>query len=93
MQSLLLQVSEASARSGISWADFNFVMRRQYLITMLKENKLNKVRTARELGIHRNTVARLIAELGIRMEHLREVELNKKPAASEKPSAAAANAG
>lgn len=94
MQGLLNQVSETAYAAGVSMDDLLFVVRRQYLITVLKANDLNQCRTARALGMHRNTVSRNMADLKIRLAPLRDELLVKKAAASVKPSAAAvSNAG
>jgi Fis family transcriptional regulator len=39
---------------------------------VLQENKGNQCRTARELGMHRNTLSRTISELKIDARQLRE---------------------
>ena len=39
-----------------------------FVLTVLRENGQNQSRTARTLGMHRNTLARTLVELGIKGE-------------------------
>jgi Fis family transcriptional regulator, factor for inversion stimulation protein len=42
--------------------------KRAFIKTVLRENIGNKTRTARILGMHRNTLSRSLTELGINVE-------------------------
>lgn len=42
--------------------------RKAFVLTVLRENGQNQGRTARILGMHRNTLARALVELGIKGE-------------------------
>jgi len=49
----------------------------------LQENKGNQCKTARQLGMHRNTLSRTIAELGLDIKTLRGV--TRRPPRSARP--------
>lgn len=92
MQLLLEKLALAASLTQMPLFDFERSVKRQYLVTVLIENKFNQCRAAKVLGVHRNTVCRLLHELDIDLRVL-IVEHAKKPAASEKPSAVAAQVG
>ena len=46
--------------------------KKRFILAVLQENKGNQCRAARELGMHRNTLSRTLAELDIDLRLLRD---------------------
>lgn len=83
MQALLMQVAVAAIASGMSLDEFENVSRRQFVISVLEVNNYNQCKTAKVLGIHRNTLWRTLQALGVNVHQLRSQRLLfKKPVAS-----------
>ncbi len=57
--------------TGIRYEDAVKEFKRQYLREVLAANKGNQCKAAEELGIHRNTLSRTMAELGISLAEIR----------------------
>ncbi len=70
-------------RSNILYSEAVREFRRRFILTVLEENKGNQCRAARELGMHRNTLSRTLAELDIDLKPLREGA--KRPSRSARP--------
>jgi len=69
--------------SGISYEDAVHDFKRQYLREVLIAHRGNQCKAAEELGMHRNTLSRTMAELGL---YLAEVMAGlKRPPRSELP--------
>src|SRR5581483_8976943 len=51
--------------SGMLYSDAVDEFKRSFIATVLRENRGNQLRTARELHIHRNTLRQTISELRI----------------------------
>jgi DNA-binding NtrC family response regulator len=49
--------------SGITYDEAVREFRRRYIQEVLARHKGNQCKTARELGVHRNTLSRMMAEL------------------------------
>ena len=49
--------------SGITYEEAVREFRRRYIQEVLRNNKGNQCKAARELGVHRNTLSRIMAEL------------------------------
>jgi DNA-binding NtrC family response regulator len=49
--------------SGITYEEAVREFRRRYIQEVLRNNKGNQCKAARELGVHRNTLSRTLAEL------------------------------
>jgi hypothetical protein len=82
--------------AGVSYADALRQFKRRYLLEVLAHHKGNQCKAAEELGMHRNTLSRTLAELdldstqirngmreGIRPEAIRNGL--RRPPASERP--------
>jgi Fis family transcriptional regulator len=52
-------------KGGILYAEAVREFRRVFIATVLRENNGNQSKTARELGMHRYTLSRTIAQLGL----------------------------
>jgi Fis family transcriptional regulator, factor for inversion stimulation protein len=79
LEALVLQMY----RSNILYEEGVREFKKRFILTVLQENKGNQCRAARELGMHRNTLSRTIAELKIDARLLREGV--KRPPRSARP--------
>ncbi len=57
-------------RDGISYEEAVDEFAKQFIITVLRANSGNRVRAARQLGVHRNTLTRAIKRLAIDVQSL-----------------------
>lgn len=69
--------------SGISYENAVREFKRQYLREVLVANRGNQCKAAEELGMHRNTLSRTMAELGLDLAEVRAGL--KRPPRSERP--------
>ena len=69
--------------SGIRYDDAVREFKRQYLRQVLVANRGNQCKAAEELGMHRNTLSRTMAELGLSLAEIRAGL--KRPPRSERP--------
>ena len=77
--------------SGIGYEDAVREFKRQYLREVLIAHRGNQCKAAEELGIHRNTLSRTMAELGLSLTEIRAAL--KRPPRSERPFYGAARQG
>lgn len=59
----LAQIIAQSYSSGILYSEFVCAAKKRFITHVLKECRGNQCKAARELGMHRNTLSRTIAEL------------------------------
>jgi len=69
--------------SGISYEDAVREFKRQYLREVLVAHRGNQCKAAEELGMHRNTLSRAMAELELDLTEVRAGL--KRPPLSERP--------
>jgi Fis family transcriptional regulator, factor for inversion stimulation protein len=69
--------------SGIRYEDAVREFKRQYLREVLVAHRGNQCKAAEELGMHRNTLSRAMAELGLELAEVRAGL--KRPPRSERP--------
>lgn len=69
--------------SGIPYEEAVREFKKQYLREVLLAHRGNQCKAAEELGMHRNTLSRTMAELGLNLTEVR-TEL-KRPVRSERP--------
>lgn len=69
--------------SGIRYEDAVREFKKQFLREVLIANRGNQCKAAEELGIHRNTLSRTMAELGLNLAEVRTGL--KRPPRSERP--------
>ncbi len=69
--------------SGIPYEEAVREFKKQYLREVLVAHRGNQCKAAEELGMHRNTLSRAMAELGLNLAEVR-TEL-KRPVRSERP--------
>ena len=79
LEALVLQMY----KSNILYDEGVREFKKRFILTVLQENKGNQCRAARELGMHRNTLSRTIAELEIDPAQIRTGL--KRPPRSERP--------
>jgi Fis family transcriptional regulator len=68
--------------SGILYTEAVREFKKRFLMNVLQQNKGNQCRAARELGMHRNTLSRTIAELKLDVRQFRDG--GRRPVRSEK---------
>ena len=69
--------------SGIGYEDAVREFKKQYLREVLVAHRGNQCKAAEELGMHRNTLSRAMAELGLDLAEVRAGL--KRPPRSERP--------
>jgi len=69
--------------SGIRYEDAVRDFKRQYLREVLESHRGNQCKAAEELGMHRNTLSRAMADLGLNLAEVRAGL--KRPPQSERP--------
>lgn len=56
----------------VPYEDFLFKQKRQYVIELLRETKGHQCKAAELAQVHRNTIKRLIIEVGIKLSDVRQ---------------------
>lgn len=74
--------------SGVRYEDAVREFKKQYLREVLVAHRGNQCKAAEELGMHRNTLSRTMAELELNLAEVRAVL--KRPPRSERPVFSAA---
>lgn len=69
--------------SGISYSEAVRQFKRRYILEVLAQHKGNQCKAAEELGMHRNTLSRTLAELEMDSTQIRYGM--RRPPASERP--------
>ena len=69
--------------SGILYSEAVREFKKRFIMNVLQQNKGNQCKAARELGMHRNTLSRTIAELKLDVREFREG--GRRPVRSETP--------
>jgi len=72
-------------KSNILYSEAVREFKKRFIVTVLQENNGNQCRAARQLGMHRNTLSRTVAELKIDIRQLRDG--TKRPPRSARPAA------
>ncbi len=67
LEALVLQMY----KSGITYPEAVCEFKKRFILTVLQESKGNQCKAARQLGMHRNTLSRTIAELKLDAKSLR----------------------
>jgi Fis family transcriptional regulator, factor for inversion stimulation protein len=79
LESLVTQMHEG----GITYTEAVREFKKRYLMQVLASHRGNQCKAAKELGMHRNTLSRTIAELNIDPLQIRAGL--KRPVRSERP--------
>jgi Fis family transcriptional regulator, factor for inversion stimulation protein len=58
--------------SGILYSEAVREFKKRFILTVLQRNRGNQCKAARELGMHRNTLSRTIAELKLDLRSVRD---------------------
>ena len=69
--------------SGITYAEGVREFKKRFILEVLARHRGNQCKAARELGMHRNTLSRTIAELDLNPTQIRRGL--KRPPRSERP--------
>lgn len=69
--------------AGISYADAIRQFKKRYILEVLAHHKGNQCKAAIELGMHRNTLSRTLAELDLDTAQIRKGM--RRPVVSERP--------
>ncbi|HBL30940.1 MAG TPA: hypothetical protein DD490_29250 [Acidobacteria bacterium] len=64
----LLQIVDELVRRGLTLDQARREFERQFIVASLKSNRGNLCRSARSLGVHRNTLRNKVSDLGILVE-------------------------
>lgn len=64
----LHQIVDELVRRGVTLEQARREFERQFIVASLKSNRGNFCRSARSLGVHRNTLRNKVSDLGIVME-------------------------
>ena len=67
LEALILQMQ----KSGILYSEAVREFKKRFIVTVLEEHNGNQCKAARELGMHRNTLSRTLAELKVDLRTLR----------------------
>ncbi|HEX9121654.1 MAG TPA: helix-turn-helix domain-containing protein [Terriglobales bacterium] len=70
-------------KSGILYSEAVREFKKRFILTVLQENQGNQCKAARQLGMHRNTLSRTIAELKVDVRQLRDGA--RRPPRSARP--------
>ena len=70
-------------KSGILYSEAVREFKKRFLLTVLQENQGNQCKAARQLGMHRNTLSRTIAELKVDVRQVRDGA--RRPPRSARP--------
>ena len=70
-------------RNGILYSEAVREFKKQFLLNVLAENQGNQCKAARQLGMHRNTLSRTIAELKL---DIRAIRYGRRPPRSMRPA-------
>ena len=71
MKDQLEALIQQMVHSGILYAEAVREFKKRFILTVLQENNGNQCRAARELGMHRNTLSRTIADLKLDVRAVR----------------------
>ena len=80
LDSLVIQMHSA----GVSYSEAVRQFKRRYILEVLAQHKGNQCKAAEELGMHRNTLSRTLAELEMDTAQIRNGM--RRPPMSERPS-------
>src|SRR5579864_2003579 len=70
--------------SGILYSEAVREFKKRFIFNVLQHNKGNQCKAARQLGMHRNTLSRTMAELQLDVRQFREN--SRRPVRSAKPA-------
>jgi DNA-binding NtrC family response regulator len=70
--------------AGVSYSEALRQFKRRYLIEVLAHHRGNQCKAAEELGMHRNTLSRTLAELDLDTAQIRHGM--RRPPVSERPA-------
>ena len=71
-------------RRGIRYSEAVQEFRKAFIVTVLRANNGNQLRSARQMGMHRNTLSRTILQLDIDLASVR-LSSRRRPPQAERP--------
>jgi DNA-binding NtrC family response regulator len=72
--------------SGILYSEGVREFKKKFILNVLQQNRGNQCKAARELGMHRNTLSRTIAELKLDVRQLRDGGRRKPVRSAHQPT-------
>jgi DNA-binding NtrC family response regulator len=69
--------------AGVSYTEALRLFKRRYILEVLAQHKGNQCKAADELGVHRNTLSRILADLDLDTAQIRTGL--RRPPMSERP--------
>lgn len=79
----LFQIVDELVRRGVTLEQARREFEKQFIVASLKSNRGNVCRSARSLGVHRNTLRNKVSDLGIGAEDIdlppRRISRRKNP--------------
>ena len=81
MKEQLERLAQQMYKNGICYSEAVWFFQKTFVITVLQEQKANQVRAARILGVHRNTLRRMLRDLEVNIRLLRA---SRRPPLSER---------
>lgn len=88
-----MTLARGAVLAGMTLREYRKCTERQLLIQVLISVEFNQCEAARVLGVHRNTLSRVVSGAGINVNKLRLERRGKKPVSAAKPAALAAVVG
>jgi Fis family transcriptional regulator, factor for inversion stimulation protein len=85
MKDQLQELVRQMFSTGILYSEAIREFKKRFILNVLRERRGNQCKAARELGMHRNTLSRTIAELKMQ-EEVRQLTARSGRYASRKPS-------
>lgn len=82
MHQMLLNFVRCARLGGLTLDEILGAVRKQFLIDALNDNKANQLKTAKVIGMHRNTLRRAIDEHDINVRGMQKEFREKKKAAA-----------
>jgi DNA-binding NtrC family response regulator len=82
MQAQLESLVREMNRGGILYSEAVYEFKKAFIAVALRNNEGNKTKAARILGMHRNTLGRIISELKLDVRSIRGLALRRPPKAA-----------
>jgi DNA-binding NtrC family response regulator len=82
----LYQIVDELVRRGVTLEQARREFERQFIVASLKSNRGNFCRSARSLGVHRNTLRNKVSDLGIGAEDYDLVGTRRQPRRRSRPT-------
>jgi DNA-binding NtrC family response regulator len=74
----LFQIVDELVRQGVTLEQARREFEKQFIVASLRSNDGNFCRSAKSLGVHRNTLRNKVCDLGIGLDELRPVRVRAR---------------